>query len=146
MTISINKSLVITLACLALLLCISNVAIGKRAQTKQLDAALSKYASSIRWNEFEMAWGFVDPKYRQENPINELDKKRFKLIEITGYDEKTRDFLEDGSVELDVEIRLINRNTQIERVIENRQIWRWDAKDKRWWLTTGLPDFSAQSF
>ena len=55
-------------------------------------------------------------------------------------------FLPDGSMEQSVEIRLINRNTQAERIVMDTQIWRWNEKAKRWWLTTGLPDFTAKSF
>jgi hypothetical protein len=54
--------------------------------------------------------------------------------------------LPDGSMEQIVEIRLINRNTQAERIVTDVQIWRWDEKAKRWWLTTGLPSFAAKSF
>jgi hypothetical protein len=40
----------------------------------------------------------------------------------------------------DVEIRVINRNTQAERTVRVREVWRWDAKAKQWWLASGLPD------
>ena len=146
MTFSIKKSLFIFVAIFGLLSGIPAEAASKRSQTKQLVVMQSKYSSAIRWNEFEMAWGYVDPEYRKEHPLSDLEKQRFKQIQVTGYEEKSQDFLEDGGVEVNVEIRLINRNTQAERVIMDTQIWRWDAIAKRWWLSTGLPDFSARSF
>jgi hypothetical protein len=121
-------------------------AASKRSQNKQLEIALSKYSSAIRWSEFEMAWGYVEPKYREENPLSDLEKERFKQIQISGYEVKSRDTMEDGSVEQLVEIRLINRNTQADRSVIDTQIWRWDPKAKRWWLTTGLPNFTAKSW
>ena len=121
-------------------------AASKRAQAKLLESAQFKYASAIRWSEFEMAWGHLDPGYRNENPLSDLEKERFKQIQITGYEKKSEDFLPDGSMEQSVEIRLINRNTQAERIVMDTQIWRWNEKAKRWWLTTGLPDFTAKSF
>ncbi len=146
MTLNIKMPLFAILAILGLLLGVPAEAASKRSQTKQLVVAQSKYSSAIRWNEFEMAWGYVDPIYRKEHPLTNLEKERFKQIQVTGYDEKSQDFLEDGGVEVIVEIRLINRNTQAERVIMDTQIWRWNAESKRWWLSTGLPDFSPKSF
>jgi len=40
---------------------------------------------------------------------------------------------------------VVNRNTQSERSFTDKQTWRWDAVAKRWWLMTGLPDFTARS-
>ena len=146
MTAGIKKSLLLFAAVLVLLIGLPAEAASKRSQNKQLVVAQSKYSTAIRWNEFELAWALVDPKYRKENPLTDLEKGRFKLIQVTGYDEKSQDFLDDGGVEVTVEIRLINRNTQAERIIMDTQVWRWDAEAKRWWLSTGLPDFTARSF
>ena len=38
-----------------------------------------------------------------------------------------------------VELRIIDRDTQTERIKTDRQNWRYDALAKRWWLTSGLP-------
>lgn len=146
MTLGFRKWVIVFFACAALLSAVPVDAAGKRSQTKQFVATQSKYASSIRWNEFEMAWSHVDPDFRREHPLSDLEKQRFKQIQVTGYEEKSQDILEDGSIEINVEIRLINRNTQSERIISDTQIWRWNPKTKRWWLTTGLPDFTAKSF
>ena len=142
-----KKILLLLLAATFLLMtAVSADAASKRGQAKLLEMAQFKYASAIRWSEFEMAWAHVDPSYRDKNPLSDLEKERLKQIQITGYDKKTEDFLPDGTVEQSVEIRLINRNTQTERIVMDIQVWRWDEKAKRWWLTTGLPNFNAKSF
>lgn len=146
MAISIQKYFLMILAVMAMLIALPAEAVSKRSQSKQLIVVQSKYSSAIRWNEFEMAWGYVDPDYRKEHPLSDLEKERFKQIQVTGYEEKSQDVLVDGGIEVTVEIRLININTQAERVIRDTQIWRWNEKTKRWWLTTGLPDFSAKSY
>ena len=146
MTQSIQKCFIILFAVMAMLIAAPADAKSKRSSIKKFEIAQMKYASSIRWNEFEMAWGYVDPKYRNEKPMSDLEIERLKQIQVTGYTEKTMDVLEDGTVELRVEIRLVNRNTQAERVIIDTQLWRWDPEGKRWWLTSGLPDFSAKPF
>lgn len=148
MTFRIQKSFIVFFAILLMLTCLSSPAdaAGKRSQIRQFEIAQMKYASSIRWNEFEMAWGYVDPEYRDDKQLSDLEIERLKQIQVTGYDEKSQEVLKDGSVELRVEIRLINRNTQAERTIIDTQVWRWDPKSKRWWLTTGLPDFTAKPY
>jgi hypothetical protein len=130
------------LGVLLLLSATDSLAAGKRGQVKQRDITLSKYASAIRWTEFEMAWAYLDPDFRDKNTLTDLEKERFKQIQITGYEVKSMDVLPDGNVEQVVEIRLVNRNTQAERTILDSQIWRYDLKAKRWWLTTGLPNTS----
>lgn len=145
MTQSLRQILIIVLASLAMLVAFPADAKSKRSQMKQFEVSRMKYASSIRWNEFEMAWGYVEPFYRKDHPLTDLEVERLKQIQVTGYEEKFQETLADGSIELRAEIRLINRHTQAERVIMNTQLWRWDEVSKRWWLTNGLPDFYSSS-
>ena len=114
----------------------------KKTQTTARDLVLRSYSSAIRWSEFETAWGFVDPKVREEHPITELEIERFKQIQVTNY--TVRNLVEepDGSVSQIVDIRLISRATQVERAIVDRQLWVFDPVAKKWWLTTGLPDIT----
>jgi hypothetical protein len=44
-----------------------------------------------------------------------------------------------------VEIGLVNINTQAARSVVDNQIWRYDEVQKRWWLTTGLPDITRHN-
>lgn len=108
------------------------------------DNMLTDYGAAIRWNEFEKAQDYVDPAVRQQQPMSELETERLKQIQVTGYEVKTRDVGADGSIEQTVEIRVVNRNTQIERIVTDRQTWRRDVTGKRYWLLSGLPDFSAR--
>lgn len=143
---SMKKFLLLLLA-LVLLQVISPVeAASKRSKSKQLEVSMFKYASAIRWSEFEVALSYVEPAYREKNPLSSLDRERYKQIQITGYTSKTQDYLPDGGVEQTIEIRLVNRNTLAERIVIDVQVWRWDEKAKRWWLTTGLPDITPQPF
>lgn len=108
------------------------------------DKALDAYGTAIRWSEFANAWSFVDPALREQQPLTELELARFKQIQVTGYEVKGRSNAPDGNIQQTVEIRLVNRNTQIERIVTDHQRWRWDAAGKQFWLTSGLPDFTAQ--
>lgn len=108
------------------------------------DDALTNYGVAIRWSEFEDAIGFIDPAVRSQQLVSDLERERLKQIQVTGYEVKSRQPQADGSIEQRVEIRLISKNTQIERIVTDRQLWRWDPEAKRYWLTTGLPDFNPE--
>ena len=108
------------------------------------DNLLADYAAAIRWNEFDKAVDFIDPAQRVAQPLTDLERERFKQLQVTGYEVKDRDAGADGSITQVVEIRLVNRNTQVERSFIDRQSWRFDPAAKRLWLTSGLPDFSQQ--
>jgi hypothetical protein len=47
--------------------------------------------------------------------------------------------LPDGRIAREVELGVVNRHTQAERVVRVREIWRYDEEAQRWWQTEGLP-------
>jgi hypothetical protein len=108
------------------------------------EATLTDYGVAIRWNEFDKALGFLDPAALERQPLTDLERERLKQIQVTGYEVKTREVNPDGVILQTVEIRVVNRNTQLERSIIDRQAWQPGADGKSYWLTTGLPDFSAR--
>ena len=112
--------------------------------TKRTDA-MTEYSSAVRWNEFDDAWTFVDPAVRSERPLSDVERERFRQVQVTGYNELSRTISPDGlTLEQVVEIRLVNRNTQVERTLTDHQRWKYDPEAKRWWLVSGLPDFDAR--
>lgn len=117
---------------------------GTPSRLNPRDAALEEYGVAIRWSEFDEAQAFLDPAMRLEHPLTDLERERLKLIQVTGYEVKGRHATDEGNLEQTVEIRLVSRNTQLERVITDHQSWRWDAEGKRYWLTSGLPDFTRR--
>jgi hypothetical protein len=119
-------------------------ACGGTGGTKRTDA-MTEYAAAVRWNDFDAAWAFVDPAVRVERPLSDVERERFRQIQVTGYDLRSRTVSPDGLLlEQVVEIRLVNRHTQVERVMTDHQRWTYDAEAKRWWLTSGLPDFDLR--
>ena len=130
------------LAALALaLLAACSTGPGTRAET--LDRTLYDYSGAIRWNNFELAHEMLDPRRREAQPMTALDWERLKQIQVTRYDVISQAALADGRIGREVEIALINRHTQAERVMRTREIWRYDEEAQVWWQTEGLPDFSA---
>ncbi len=105
---------------------------------------IDDYNNAVRWGEWGKAWEYVDPVVRVDHPLTQLELKRFEMVKITEVTEKASVVLPDGSVDKLMEIQLAGKFTQVERTITDRQHWRWDAKAKRLWLMSGLPDITAQ--
>lgn len=113
------------------------------AQRSPRDQAMYTYTSAVRWSDFPAALSFVDPAVRAANPPTALDMERYKQYQVSGYEVKSSSVPTEDTYEQVVEIRMVNRNTQVERTITDHQRWRFDPEAKRWWLTSGLPDLDA---
>jgi hypothetical protein len=120
--------------CLALLAACDSTG-GTRAKLTAMD----EYAAALRWNEIERALTFVDPAVQAARPLTDLERERYKQLQVTGYEVKSRRDTPEGGVEQSVEVRVVNRNTQHERIVTVQESWRWDATAKRFWLASGLP-------
>ena len=105
-----------------------------------LDEVQYDYSAAIRWGDFEGAWNLVDPKVRAEKPLTDIDFSRYKQIKISGYTDLGGTVEPSGVVVRDVEIGVINLNTQAVRTVRYRERWRYDEAAKTWWLVSGLPD------
>ena len=125
---------------LGLLAVLAPAGAQSRLQRGKLQQVQDAYAASIRWGEFENAWQAVDPAYRAEHPMTELEFERYKQVQISGYRDLSSRGGPDGTVERTVELRVINKHTMAERTERYVERWRWDPQAKRWWLVVGLPD------
>ena len=134
----------ILIALLALMLALV-AGCGVGSQNDLRDNTLFAYAGAIRWGHIDDAWSMVDPQYARRHPMTPLERERFEQVQITGYQVKGSEMVSENELLQLVEIRLINRHTQAERTLQDRQTWRWDPQARRWWLTTGLPRIAAGS-
>ena len=104
---------------------------------------LIEYGAAVRWGEFDRASGFLDPAANLP-PLTDLERERIKQLQVTGYEVKSQHQLADGFMAQEVEIRVVNKHTQLERIVTDHQVWRYDAAAKGYVLTSGLPDFGAE--
>jgi len=107
-----------------------------------LNTTLYNYSSAIRWGDFGGALGFVDPEVKAKKPISAVDMKRYEQIQVTGYYVQGSNNDGAGNLRQTIELRLVNRHTQVERTVVVRELWRYDAEARQWWLTSGLPDIT----
>lgn len=139
---AMNKSLswiLTSLLCCLLLACASTT-----GSATQRDYDVTEYGAAIRWSQFDAAQAYIAPATLAANPMTDLEIERLKQIQVTGYDVKSHLVNEVGDLRQTVEIRLISKNTQVERIVTDHQTWAWDPVAKRLWLTSGLPDFTAE--
>lgn len=128
------------LTCLLLLGVAGGAQALSRSQQRNLDDVQTLYAAAIRWNDLDGAEQIVDPEYRAAHPQTDLERARYAQVQVSGYSVLRSGMDEQGRMLREVEIRLINRNTLAERSVRVREVWRWDAAAKHWWLASGLPD------
>lgn len=126
---------------LLLVLLVGCGGVGSRQDLR--DITLSAYAGAIRWGHIDDALGMVEPDYARAHPMSALARARFDQVEFTGYQVKGTQMLSETELVRMVEIRLVNRHTLVERILQEREHWRWDEAAGRWWLTTGLPDLRS---
>lgn len=126
---------------LLLALVVLTACAGKGGSANKLKETLYAYQSTIRWGDLSGALAFVDPELRDKLAPSPLEERRLAQLQVAGYYVQGSQQPSEGEHEQIVEIRVVNRNTQIERSVIDRQTWRWSAEDKAWWLVSGLPDF-----
>lgn len=124
--------------CLPLLLS----ACATSGQMDALEKAQYAYSAAIRWGDFEGGWTMVDPKYRDEHPMTNLEFERFNQIQVSGYRDLASQVGEMTAVR-EIEIGLINRHNMTTRSMRYTERWRYEPETKSWWITNGLPDFWA---
>lgn len=137
---AVRRSIVISFVLLVTLLSSAYATAGGRKADK-LHQAQSAFAGAVRWGDFEGAWSLVEPKYREEHPMTELQLARYGQIQVSGYRDIGSSAFDDGTAVRDIEIGVVNRHTLVERSMRYRERWCWDEAQKRWWLQSGLPDF-----
>ena len=131
----IRSALCATFTVIALSICGCG-AIAESRKADALDAALSSYRTAIRWGHYELAYGLVAPDHRKGMPAN------IKDVEVTSYEVVQPPLIgkSDTATEI-VHLQYVLRDTQRVQALTDRQLWRYDPKDNRWWLESGLPDF-----
>ena len=106
-----------------------------------LQRAQYAWSAAIRWGDFEGAWNLVDPDYREQHPLTDVELERYAQVQVSHYRELGVQPTTDGTAVRDIDIGVINRHTMAERGMRYRESWRWDEAANTWWNTGGLPDF-----
>lgn len=106
------------------------------------DDTLDGYGAALRWGDFPSAWTYVDPAVRAAHPLTQQQKALYNSVKVAEYDTSGPVAAGPDSVRQTAQISLIVKSSQRVYNVVDHQTWHWDAKAKRWWLESGLPDIS----
>ena len=124
-----------------LMLGLSACASAGGKQMSALEQAQYAYSAAIRWGDIEGAWTQVDPTWKSAHPLTDIERARYKQVQVTSYKPVASEPVGEGMALRVVEIGVVNRNTMAERSMRYEERWRFDAPSKTWLVTSGLPDF-----
>ena len=112
--------------------------IDKVKMNKFADTSKS-YGEALLWGHFEAANLYRQPALAENDKPN---FEKLKNIKVAQYDVKDMKVSDDGlRIDQDAEITYFHRNKMILKTLRDPQVWEFDARDNRWYLTTQLPEF-----
>jgi hypothetical protein len=116
-------------------MCVLAACAGGLTRKDRLDETLRAYESAIRWSQFDVAGAFA-------GGVAGADPEHLQRLKVTSY-EVTESTLSDDKEQAQqtVQIRYYDSEDMRERVVVDRQQWRYDGAEKKWLLKSGLPPF-----
>ncbi|MEX0915342.1 MAG: hypothetical protein WD397_07545 [Wenzhouxiangellaceae bacterium] len=129
-------------------LIVTLVLLGACAAMKNEDKlrteTLDRFEAVVRWNQFDSIVDFMHPDWLEENPVSSLDIERLHQFRVSQYTLRQVLSQPDGGVDRLIQLRMYNKHTARERVVEYIESWRWDEERERWMLHSGLPDVTGR--
>ncbi|RFF29619.1 hypothetical protein DZC52_12060 [Wenzhouxiangella sediminis] len=114
---------------------------GSGQTQRERDQAMDLWQEMVRWSEYDGLVDMIHPDWLAEHPIRSIELERLRQFRVTEY--RVRQVISDSDeqrVERRVQIRLYHVHSARERVIQHREVWRYDETRDRWLLHSGLPD------
>lgn len=113
---------------------------GTKTRLRSLDDAINAYAQALRWGRYDDAQQF---HMTRDGERIVLDEHVMADIRVTGYSVRETVFDAEGTsaqVQAEFKYFITSRGTLQSRVVP--QTWWYDEESKRWFMDSGLPDFS----
>jgi len=111
---------------------------------KKRTETMDRFEAIVRWNQFDSMVDFMDPDWLAENPVTSLEVERLHQFRVSQYTVRQVLSEPEGGVDRLVQLRLYNKHTAREKVVEYVESWRWDDERSRWMLHSGLPDVTGR--
>ncbi|HMB40043.1 MAG TPA: hypothetical protein VKO85_13280 [Wenzhouxiangellaceae bacterium] len=110
----------------------------------QRTETMDRFEAIVRWNQFDSMIDFMHPDWLEENPVTSLEIERLHQFRVSQYTARQVLSDADGGIDRLVQLRLYNKHTAREKVVEYVESWRWDDERGRWMLHSGLPDLTGR--
>ena len=128
------------LCCALLALLLLSACGGNQVQRVGVET-MDQWERLVRWSQFDALVDFIHPDYMAATPIMQLDVDRLHQFRVSEYRVRQVLYAPDGrEIERVVRLRLIHVHSAQERVVDHREIWRYDPERRAWLLHSGLPD------
>lgn len=102
-----------------------------------IEKALNDYEATLRWQNIREAYRFLRPELQPAYLPQGIDSMR-----VVGYDVLDRPVeVSENVVVQRVEVKYVNRETQIMRTIMDEQVWESDDDGKTWMRASPMPAF-----
>jgi len=111
---------------------------------KKRTETMDRFEAIVRWNQFDSMVDFMHPDWLEENPVTSLEIERLHQFRVSQYTARQVLSDADGGIDRLVQLRLYNKHTAREKVVEYVESWRWDDERGRWMLHSGLPDLTGR--
>jgi hypothetical protein len=133
----VKPKLIIALLSLLPVCCAS---VSEMRKMEKFEETSMIYETAIRWSDFDNASTFLNPQESQNISAKIEELKQFK---VTSYTIKRFLPAKDKSQVLIIaEIKYFRITNLVVKSVSDRQLWKYDIAEKRWYLTSGLPDFN----
>ena len=127
------------LSCILILIIAGCASISNQQKLSILDESTRTYGNAIRWSYFELADSFRKEQHRS---AQETDFSGLKKIRITSYEVLSRNMSENSIQAVQtVEIKFYYLSDMIEKTVIDKQEWKYDINDEKWYLNSNLPHF-----
>ncbi|MFV2060678.1 MAG: hypothetical protein ACC653_08320 [Gammaproteobacteria bacterium] len=99
------------------------------------------YERTIRWDDISGAVHFL----KEDAVSTSKFPKEVKNLKVTGYDVIRKSINDDDMIATqEVKIRFYNVNDFIEKSFIDKQEWKFDEKNNRWYLSSKLLKFPIE--
>ena len=121
------------------LLVVGCAAISNKAKLSQFADTAKSYGKALLWGHYEAANLYRKPELVK---IEKPNFEELKNIKVAQYDIKDMNMSDDGlRVDQVAEITYFHRDRMILKTLRDQQVWEFDTESRRWYLTTGMPEF-----
>ena len=113
--------------------------IKDRQQFDDLNTATNTFRKLIRWGYYDQAAKYIRARDGSQTPPDLVEAGRFKVTHYTVTSTLISDDKQDAEVVATIEYYEVESG--VAKTIRDQQHWWLEPEEKRWYLSTGLPDF-----
>ena len=113
--------------------------IKDRQHAEDLHAATDTFRKLIRWGYYDQAVKYVRARDGSTKTPDVNEASRFKVTHYTVTSTLISDDGQDAEVVASIEYYEVESG--VAKTIREQQHWWFEGTEKRWYLSSGLPDF-----